>query len=92
MNAPIFAALLQLRAGEADELRAELENLQSPAPSVASVFDVRIKFTDGTYRNQVAAANAGKALGLALTDARMGSPFGTFFGAWVGFLIERMQV
>nr|WP_315249250.1 hypothetical protein [uncultured Duganella sp.] len=83
---------MSARDHDEDELRAELASLQSPAPAAAGLFDVQIKFTDGTYRNKVAAANADKAFGLALIDARMGSPFGTFFGARLGFLIERMQV
>lgn len=43
-------------------------------------FAVSIKFTDGEYTNKVTAANEERAFGLALTDARMGSPFGSFFG------------
>ncbi|MDQ1921684.1 hypothetical protein [Massilia pseudoviolaceinigra] len=43
-------------------------------------FAVSIKFADGDYTNHVTAATEERALGLALTDARMGSPFGSFFG------------
>lgn len=77
---------------DTEQLRAELDTLASPARTAGGKFEVTINFTDGTYRNKVFAATAGKAFRLALMDARMGSPFGTFFGDRTGFLVERMQI
>lgn len=46
-------------------------------------FDVKITFTDGVYQNKVSAYSADQAKLLAVIDARMASPFRTFYGALV---------
>lgn len=43
-------------------------------------FLVTLKFTDGESKRIAWGRDAEQAAGLALTDARMGSPQGTFYG------------
>ena len=48
-------------------------------------FKVTIWFRDGVYCNHVAAVDSVRAYDLAMVDARMASPCGTFYGdvvAW----------
>ena len=44
------------------------------------IYEVTIDFADGQYSGGVTASTEDRALNLALTDARMGSPRGSFFG------------
>lgn len=48
-------------------------------------FEVTVWFTDGTYRNTVVASDSLRAYELALVDARMGSPMGSFYGSIVAW-------
>ncbi|UQV43404.1 hypothetical protein KIV45_15645 [Janthinobacterium lividum] len=77
---------MSARDHDTAQLQAELTQLQGPAPRFD--FDVTVRFEDGTYRNKVRARNKGVAHAMALTDARMGSPFGTFFGKELGHMVE----
>lgn len=43
-------------------------------------FTVRITFPNGVYEVAARASTAKRAFDLALVDARMGSPFGTYDG------------
>lgn len=44
------------------------------------VFRVKVTFSDGTYNNCVVAESEDTAIRLAIQDARMYSPAGSFFG------------
>lgn len=44
------------------------------------VFRVKVTFSDGTYNNCVVAENQEVAIRLAVQDARMASPAGSFYG------------
>jgi len=79
---------MSARDHDADQLQAELAQQQATAPAPRYDFDVTVRFEDGIYRNKVRARNKGVAHAMALTDARMGSPFGTFFGKELGHLVE----
>lgn len=46
-------------------------------------FRVTAVFTDGTYNNRVVAEDEATAKRLAIQDARMASPFGSYYGALV---------
>lgn len=52
---------------------------------IVAKFEVTIWFRDGTYMNKVTASNSVEAYTLALFDARLASPFGTFYGDVVGW-------
>ncbi len=45
-----------------------------------TTFAISIQFTDGQYRGRATAESEERALHMALVDARMGSPFETFYG------------
>lgn len=52
---------------------------------IVAKFKVTIWFTDGTYTNEAEAPDSVEAYTLALWDARLASPHGTFYGdvvAW----------
>lgn len=53
--------------------------------AVMAKFKVTIWFRDGKYENNATASDSVEAYTLALFDARLASPFGTFYGdvvAW----------
>lgn len=52
-----------------------------------NTYSVRIAFTDGIYENTVHAYTQEQAYALALQDARMLSPYGTFFGAVINHTV-----
>jgi hypothetical protein len=43
-------------------------------------FAVTLRFADGEYKGTATAPDKAAALHLAVVDARMGSPFNSFFG------------
>jgi hypothetical protein len=59
-----------------------------------SKWEVRIQFTDGrVYENIVTTETNTHAFKLALIDARMGSPFGTFHApvqSWEATVVEEV--
>jgi hypothetical protein len=59
-----------------------------------SKWEVRIQFTDGrVYENIVTTETKTHAFKLALIDARMGSPFGTFHApvsSWEATVVEEV--
>ena len=79
---------MSARDHDAAQLQAELAQATTTVPAPRFHFDVMIRFTDGTYRNKVRARNTSVAHAMALTDARMASPFNTFYGKELGHLVE----
>jgi hypothetical protein len=70
-----------------DRLHPVFADLLAPyAPSVR--YDVTIHFVDGMYSSSVQAISKRQAEHLALIDARMGSPGGTFFGRVISVQVE----
>ena len=51
-------------------------------------FAVTLRFADGEYKGTASADTEAAAIHLAVVDARMGSPFNTFFGK----LLEKSAV
>lgn len=62
-------------------MNAPLTHELLAAPAAIQRYAVKITFTDGVYENFATTMSEKRAIDLALTDARMGSPFGTFMGA-----------
>lgn len=56
---------------------------------VVQTFAVKIVFTDGVYERNVKAATWESARHMALVDARMAHPAGSFYGAVLSISADR---
>jgi hypothetical protein len=54
-----------------------------------NLYEVEIKFTDGTYKNDVHATDQDKAYNLALIDARMAKPGAVYTGVKLSHTVTR---
>ena len=68
-----------------------MSDMRLPMAAMARYL-VKIIFTDGQSAANVTAASEQRAYSLALIDARMGNPSGTFYGKAISHTVELAQL